>query len=173
MSDPTSDEFADIEADNVAAAASYRLEVPTGMARRAVAIVTCIDTRIDPLRMFGLEPGDAKFLRNAGARVTDDVERSLAVAAAVLGVKRVAVVVHTDCRMASVTQDDAVAAVSRASGSADLATRIDYLTTGDGDQLDALRADVERLRALPVLAAGTPVAGYRLDLGSGLLHRIC
>ena len=61
--------------------------------------MTCIDSRIDPLAVFGLEPGDAKILRNAGARVTDDVERGLALAAAALGVTRIAVVQHTDCKL--------------------------------------------------------------------------
>ena len=70
-------------------------------AGRGLAVVTCMDSRIDPLRMLGLRPGDAKILRTAGARVTDDVLRSLVLAHQLLGVERVMVLVHTDCAMAT------------------------------------------------------------------------
>ena len=93
------DAFADLFEGNERYAAVEHEVVRPGVARRGLAIVTCIDSRIDPLAVFGLVPGDAKILRNAGARVTADVLRTLALAAAALGVTRIAVVQHTDCKM--------------------------------------------------------------------------
>src|SRR5687768_13261243 len=76
-----------------------------GVAARGLAVITCIDSRIDPLAMLGLRAGDAKIIRNAGARVTRDALRSLVLAVNLLGVSRVCVVQHTECAM--VGSDDA------------------------------------------------------------------
>src|SRR5688500_12257235 len=78
----------------------------TGRAARGLAVVTCMDSRIDPLGLLGLKPGDAKIIRNAGARVTDDVLRTLVLAVYLLGVERVLVMPHTDCGMAKVSDAD-------------------------------------------------------------------
>jgi carbonic anhydrase len=75
-----------------------------------------MDSRIEPLAMLGLAPGDAKILRNAGARVTDNVLRTLALARHLLGVDRVMVVEHSRCRMAGGTEQDVHAAVEAAGG---------------------------------------------------------
>lgn len=93
--------FDDVLAANADYSQSFTdLGLPA-MAGRGLAVVTCMDSRIDPLRMLGLRPGDAKILRTAGARVTDDVLRSLVLAHQLLGVERVMVLVHTDCAMAT------------------------------------------------------------------------
>ena len=81
---------------------------------RQLAVLTCMDVRIDPLRVLGLRPGDANVLRNAGALVTDDVLRSLRAAASALGVRRVAIMGHTDC--AGHGADDVAAAAAVAEG---------------------------------------------------------
>src|SRR6202521_6330576 len=87
-----------------------------GRAARGLAVLTCIDSRIDPLAMLGLRAGDAKIIRNAGARVTDDALRSLVLAANLLGVTRVCVVQHTDCAMIGLTDDEMRARAGVASG---------------------------------------------------------
>ena len=110
------DAFADLFAANARYAAVEHEVAASGVARRGLAIVTCIDSRIDPLAVFGLEPGDAKILRNAGARVTADVLRTLALAVAALGVTRIAVVQHTDCKMASATAGELRRAVEASVG---------------------------------------------------------
>ena len=92
-----------------------------------LAVVTCMDSRIDPLRMLGLAPGDAKIVRNAGARVTDDVLRTLVLASYLLGVNRVMVVPHTDCRMTVDAEDDVHRAVA-ATGGPDTRS-LSFLTT--------------------------------------------
>jgi carbonic anhydrase len=127
-----------------------------------------MDSRIDPLRMLGLTAGDAKILRNAGARVTDDVLRTLVVAAHLLGVNRVMVVAHTSCRMADCTEEDVHAAI-RSAGGPDTRS-ISFLTTTD--QESSLRGDVQRVRSSPYLGNIT-AGGFVYDLGTGRLHRIC
>ena len=82
---PTDDPFADVLAANEQFAEGFALSDLPGTAARGLAVLTCMDSRIDPLRMLGLEPGDAKILRNAGARVTDDVLRTLVLASYLLG----------------------------------------------------------------------------------------
>ena len=80
--------------------------------RRQLAVLTCMDSRLDPLRDLGLERGDAMVLRNAGATVSDDVERSLRVAHEQLGVREVWIVAHSDC-VANGGDDDAAVAELR------------------------------------------------------------
>src|SRR4029078_9849006 len=77
-----------------------------GVAAKGLAVLTCIDSRIDPWAMLGLQAGDAKIIRNAGARVTTDALRSLVLAANLLGVTRVCVVQHTECAMVGTTDDE-------------------------------------------------------------------
>jgi len=96
---PTSD-FSDIVSANETFVQSFQHSELTGTARKGLAIITCMDARISPLAVVGMQAGDAKILRNAGARVTDDVLRTLVLASYLLGVNRVLVMPHTDCRMA-------------------------------------------------------------------------
>ncbi len=98
--------FKDLLDANQSYAASFQAHGLGGEARKGLAIVTCMDSRIDPLHIVGMEAGDAKILRNAGARVTDDVLRTLVLATHLLNVNRILVMPHTDCRMASATEDE-------------------------------------------------------------------
>jgi len=135
-----------------------------GKAARGLAVVTCMDSRISPLEMLGLQPGDAKILRNAGARVTEDVLRTLVLAVHLLEVTRVMVVPHTDCRMTEVT-DDEVHAELLAHGVD--SRSLEFRTIGD--QVEALRRDVQRIRSSPYLPAGLPVVGAIYDVSTGLI----
>jgi carbonic anhydrase len=127
-----------------------------------------MDSRIEPLRMLGLRPGDAKILRNAGARVTDDVLRTLVLASYLLGVERVMVVAHTDCRMAAESEDEVHAAVEAAGGPD---TRSLAFLVAD-DQEETVRDDVQRIRSSPFLT-GLVVGGFLYDVDSGSLTRLC
>jgi carbonic anhydrase len=89
--------FDDVLAANEEYARSYAFGGLTGRAGRGLAVLTCMDSRIEPLQMLGLVPGEAKILRNAGARVDDGVVAALALAQEALDVTRVMVVAHTDC----------------------------------------------------------------------------
>src|SRR5690349_12872769 len=98
--------FEDLLAANRRYASKFHDPGVSGKAARHLAVLTCIDSRIDPLAMLGLIPGDAKIIRNAGARVTDDALRSLVLAVNLLDVDRICVVQHTDCAMARSSDDE-------------------------------------------------------------------
>jgi carbonic anhydrase len=139
-----------------------------GRARRGLAIVTCIDSRIDPLASFGLKPGDAKILRNAGARVTDDVLRTLILAAHVLGVNRVALIQHTDCGGTKVDQAKMETIVGDLTG--EDASGIDFLTVTD--QIATLHEDAQRIRDCALMPAGTEVGEFMYDVENGRLTAV-
>jgi carbonic anhydrase len=139
--------FDDLLAANEAYAAGTESAHLPGAAARGLAVVTCMDSRIDPLQMLGLSTGDAKVLRNAGARVTDDVLRTLVLAAHLLGVSRVMVVAHTHCRMSTATEAEVHEAIMQRSG---IDTRSLEFGTIE-DQREVLAADVQKIRSSPFL----------------------
>ncbi len=161
--------FDDVLAANDAYADSFALQGLPGRARKGLAVVTCMDSRIEPLAMLGLRPGDAKILRNAGARVTEDVLRTLVLAAHLLGVDRVMVVPHTECKMASATDDEVYALIQEISGTD--ARSLDFGLVED--QLETLRDDVQRIRSWPFLPHAFEVAGFRYDVDTGRLEHVC
>jgi carbonic anhydrase len=162
------DAFADVLAANDAYRQGFGLAGLEARAARGLAVLTCMDSRIEPLAMLGLRPGDAKILRNAGARVTDDVLRTLVLAMYLLGVERAMIVAHTKCRMAAGDEEDVHDAV-KAAGGPDTRS-LAFLVTGD--QEATLRADVQRVRSWPYLA-GLEVGGFLYDVDTGRLSRIC
>ena len=156
------DPFADVLAANADYARSFSDAATPGKAARGLAVVTCMDSRISPLEMLGLEKGDAKILRNAGARVTDDVLRTLVLAVHLLEVDRVMVVAHTDCRMTKVTDDE----VHREILARGVDTRsLEFRTIED--QREALQLDVQKIRSSPYLPDDLPVLGCRYDVSTG------
>jgi carbonic anhydrase len=161
--------FDDLLAANAAYRETFDLGGLVAGARRGLAIITCIDSRIEPLSMLGLVPGDAKIIRNAGARVTGDVLRSLVLATHLLGVNRVAVVQHTDCRMASATEEEIHKLIGDATGGADTAAW-DFLAIEDRAQV--VRDDLERLRTCALLPDDLEIGIFLYDLGSGGLETI-
>ena len=162
------DKFADILAANHNYAAKFQDEHLTGRAAKGLAIITCMDSRISPLDIMGLNPGDVKILRNAGARVTEDVLRTLVLATFLLGVDRILVMPHTDCRMASATEQEIHQAIQSDYG---VDTRsVEFRTVRD--QLGALSMDVTRVRTYPLLAPNVTVAGAVFDVRTGTLNPI-
>jgi carbonic anhydrase len=160
--------FADVLAANETYASDFSLPGLQARAAKGLAVLTCIDSRIEPLAMLGLRPGDAKILRNAGARVTDDVLRTLVLASYLLGVDRAMVIAHTDCRMAAGSEDDVHTAVSEAGGPD---TRsLAFLVTSD--QEVTVRADVQRVRSWPYLTR-LQVGGFLYDVETGRLSQLC
>jgi carbonic anhydrase len=160
--------FADVFAGNAEFVKTYTGEGMSGIAAKGLAIVTCMDSRIDPLSVVGMHAGDVKILRNAGARVTDDVLRTLILATHLLGVKRVLVMPHTDCRMASADEWTMHEQIREASG---IDSRgIEIRTVSDQDA--ALRTDLLRLSSFPLLPDDLAVAGAILDLGTGRISPI-
>lgn len=137
----------------------------SGMAAKGLAVITCMDSRIDPLGVLGLRPGDVKIMRNAGARVTDDMLRTLILASHLLGVNRVLVMPHTDCKMAGTSETAIHDSIRRTSG---VDTRcIEFRVTTD--QVTALASDVTRVRSHPLLPQGLSIGGAIYDVASGVL----
>ena len=160
------DAFADVIAANEDYAQQYTASELTGWAVKGLAVITCMDSRIAPLGVLGMQPGDAKILRNAGARVTEDVLRTLVLATYLLGVRRVLVMPHTDCKMASGEEVDVHQQILEKSGVDTRSLEIRTVT----DQMSALVTDVVRVRAFPLLPADFVVAGAILDVRTGRLQ---
>jgi carbonic anhydrase len=161
-------DFDDVLTANAAYAETFRSAGLTGRAARGLAVLTCMDSRIEPLAMLGLSIGDAKLLRNAGARVTDEVLRTLVVATYLLSVERVMVVAHTNCRMAGGTEADVHEAIAAAGGPDTRSLRFGPTT----DQEATLVADVQRLRSWPYVS-GLMVGGFLYDVDTGRIRQIC
>ena len=161
-------EFEDVLASNAEYVKSFADEGLTGTAASGLAVITCMDSRIDPLGVLGKKPGDVKILRNAGARVTDDMLRTLILATYLLGVTRVLVMPHTNCRMAGGSESQIHAAILVEHG---IDTRSVEFRTVD-DQESALRTDLVRIRSHPLLPTGLVVGGVIFDVHSGAIRPI-
>jgi carbonic anhydrase len=160
--------FDDLLAANETYANTFSDGELTGRAARGLAVVTCMDSRIDPLGLLGLHAGDAKILRNAGARVTDDVLRTLVLAVYLLGVDRVLVMPHTDCRMAKSTDEEVHRLIATEHG---IDTRsLEFQTVRD--QEETLRHDITRIMTSPFLPQTLTVGGALYDVRTGRLRLV-
>lgn len=127
-----------------------------------------MDSRISPLAVVGMQSGDAKILRNAGARVTEDVLRTLVLATYLLGVTRILVMPHTDCRMAQSEEAEIHATIEEQFG---VDTRgLEFRTVLD--QRKALETDVNRIRSYPLLRKGVSVGGAIYNVSTGTLELV-
>jgi carbonic anhydrase len=161
------DAFEDLLAANRVFAETFALSGFDGVAHAGVALVTCMDSRIDPLRMLGLEPGDAKIFRNPGGRVTPQALEALVLGVHLLNVRRVLVVPHTRCAMASSTLDELRARVGASAGQ-----DASWQTFGVvEDQEGTLKDDVRSIRAHPLIPDSVAVGGFMYDVDTGLLTR--
>ena len=155
--------FTDVLEGNAAYAARFPGTGLSGRAAKGLALVTCMDSRIEPLQLLGMDQGDVKILRNAGARVTDDVLRTLVLAAYLLDVTRVLVMPHTHCKMASATEEEIHAQILEAYGVD--TNSVEFRTVPD--QEAALAYDVRRIRSYPLLPRDLVVAGAVYDVHTG------
>tara|TARA_B100000745_G_scaffold178053_1_gene116627 strand:+ start:108 stop:584 length:477 start_codon:yes stop_codon:yes gene_type:complete len=129
--------------------------------RRHLAIVTCMDARIDVFAALDLDLGDAHVIRNAGGRVTEDVLRSLALSSHTMGVTSVVVMQHTRCGLAGVSN----AELEEVTG-----TGIDFFAIDD--HVETLRADLKKIRDTPYLSILYEVAGFVHDIDSGHITEV-
>jgi carbonic anhydrase len=154
----------------VAAAAAYAAGFVPGSQTprplRHVAIVTCIDARLDLFRMLGLTPGDAHILRNAGGIVTDDVVRSLVISQGLLGTEEVVLVLHTGCGLLG--EEEALRGRIAAAGGVAPPFTLGAFADVDEGVLDGLR----RLRASPHLRHRDHVRGFVFDVETGHLREV-
>jgi carbonic anhydrase len=162
------EQFDDLLGANAEYVKSFKYSELTGSAAKGLAVVTCMDSRINPLSVVGMRSGDAKILRNAGARVTEDVIRTLVLATYLLNVDRILVMPHTDCEMARGDEADIHALIDEKFG---VDTRsLEFRTTRD--QKAALAIDVNRIRAYPLLRDGVTVAGAIYDVKTGTIQPV-
>lgn len=159
------DELLAANARYVAGFTSGRLEAPP---TRHLVILTCMDARMLTSDVFGLAVGDAHVLRNAGGRVTDDALRSLLVSTHILGTRAVAVVHHTECGMAKITDAAFAATIEEATGH----SPGDLPLHAIEDPGAALEDDVAALAGSPLFPAGTEVAGFFYDVRTGVLSLV-
>jgi carbonic anhydrase len=158
-------------ADEMLSAAAARSERLAARAlgarpRRKVAVLTCMDARLDPFAMLGLELGDAHIVRNAGGLVTEDAIRSLAASQRLLGTEEVVVVMHRDCGLHGASEDDFAAALARDGA------RPAWRLGAFADLEETLRAGLRRLRATPELPCRDRIRGFVFDPESGSLQEV-
>ena len=160
--------FDDLLANNRAFAESFDLGGFDGVARAGVALVTCMDSRIDPLRMLGLSHGDAKIFRNPGGRVTPQALEALVLSTHLLNVDRIIIAPHTKCAMASSTLEQVREKVG-ASAEQDAS----WMSFGVvEDQVAALKDDIHKVIAHPLIKADVKVGGFIYDVDTGLLNPV-
>lgn len=134
---------------------------------RALFVLTCMDARVDPLRILGLDLGDAHVVRNAGGRVTADVVRSLVLSSVLLGTRHVAVIHHTDCGLQA-PSDAHVHEQLR-----DRGVDVGDMAIGTFDDVDeSVRDDVAALAGDPLVETSMTVSGYVYDVGTRELRTV-
>ena len=141
--------------------ASARAMVADARPGRRLAVVTCMDARIDVFAILGLHLGDAHVIRNAGGRVTPDVLRSLAISSHVLGVDTVVVMQHTKCGLTGVTEEELVEQVGADLGFFPIR-----------DHASALHEDIDLLAAAPYLEPVKQIGGFVYDVETGRLDDV-
>jgi len=141
------------------------LPMPPG---RKVAVLTCMDARIDPAKQLGLQEGDAHVIRNAGGRASEDALRSLIISQQLLGTQEVVVIHHTDCGMLTFSNADLHKQLGE-HFDAD-PSGIDFLPFND--LAESVRADVAAVRESPFIPANIQVSGFIYDVRSGQLQAV-
>ncbi|MFG1813770.1 beta-class carbonic anhydrase [Kribbella sp. NPDC049174] len=160
--------FEDLLAANADYAKEFAYGGFDGIAHAGVGVVTCMDSRIPPLEMLGLKPGDAKVLRSAGGRVTEVTMTGLVLGVQLLGVRRIMIIPHTRCAMAAMSEDDLRRQVETAAGKPAGYLPIHVIP----DQLEALRHDVTAVRDHPLIGDDILVGGFMYDVDNGRLTQI-
>lgn len=138
-----------------------------GTPARKVAIVTCMDCRIDPVRAFGLTVGDANVIRNAGGLVVEDTIRSLAISQRKLGTTAVMIIQHTRCGLSTFSDDDFRAELATETG-----VTPPWAPQPFGAQEDNVRDALEQIRTSALLPHTDDVRGFIFDVDTGLLTEV-
>jgi carbonic anhydrase len=133
---------------------------------KRVAILTCMDARLDPAKFVGLVEGDAHIIRNAGGRVSDDAVRSLLISFKLLNTNEWFVIHHTDCGMEKFSNDDIDAQFNLAESES-----INWLTFTDNEK--SVLEDVQLLKDHPLVPSEIIIHGFIYNCSTGLLHKVC
>jgi carbonic anhydrase len=138
-----------------------------GRPSRHIAIVACMDSRMDFSPMLGLRDGEAHVIRNAGGVVTDDVVRSLAISQRLLSTREIMLIHHTDCGMQKTTDDEFKRAVEAETG-----IRPHWAVESFGDPEQDVRQSIGRLRASPFIPHKDAIRGFVFDVDTGKLNEV-
>ncbi|MGH7891721.1 MAG: beta-class carbonic anhydrase [Thermodesulfobacteriota bacterium] len=136
---------------------------------RKIAILTCMDARIEPMRLTGLGTGDAHIVRNAGGRASDDAIRSLVISNRLVGTNEWLVIHHTGCGIENLTNEK-MAEIAGESYKTSEGVYVNWLTIRD--RIQSIRDDVKRLREHPLTPHDVTVSGFIYDIETGLLNEV-
>jgi len=134
---------------------------------RQVAIVACMDARLDPARVLGLEEGDAHVIRNAGGVVTDDAIRSLAISQRLLGTEEIILIHHTGCGMLTFTDDEFKRTIEEDTG-----IKPEWAAEAFGDVDSDVRQSIARIKASPFIPRKDAVRGFVYEVETGRLREV-
>jgi carbonic anhydrase len=153
--------------NNAAYAASFQAgDLPMPPAKQ-VAVLACMDARINPYGALGLREGDAHVIRNAGGVVTDDAIRSLAISQRLLGTREIILIHHTDCGMLTFQDDDLKAAIEKETG-----LRPHFALEAFADVAEDVRQSIRRIQASPFVPQKDSVRGFVYDVSTGKLNEV-
>ena len=157
------DEYLESNADY---AETFAPSLP-GKPARHVAVVACMDSRLDVFGLLGMSQGDAHVLRNAGGAVTDDMIRSLAISQRLLGTTEIILIHHTDCGMLTFTDDDFKRSIEAETG-----IKPAWAAEAFPDLDDDVRQSVARIKASPFIPHQNAIRGFVFDVATGKLNEV-
>jgi carbonic anhydrase len=157
----------DLVRNNDSYASSFKKgDLPLPPARH-VAVVACMDARLDVHKILGLQEGDAHVIRNAGGAVTDDAIRSLAISQRLLGTREIILIHHTDCGMLTFKDDDLKKKIEAETG-----IRPEFALEAFSDLDDDVRQSIARIKASPFIPHKSNIRGFVYDVRSGKLLEV-
>ena len=134
---------------------------------KKVAVVACMDARLDPARVLGLNEGDAHVIRNAGGVVTDDEIRSLAISQRLLGTEEIVLIHHTDCGMLTFTDDEFRRSIQQETG-----IKPEWAAEAFGDVDEDVRQSIARIEASPFIPHKDAIRGFVYEVETGRLREV-
>jgi carbonic anhydrase len=134
---------------------------------RQVAVVACMDARLDPAKILGIDEGDAHVIRNAGGVVTEDALRSLAISQRLLGTKEIVLLHHTDCGMVTFTDDDFRQGIEAETG-----IRPTWSAEAFPDAAADVRQGIKRIAANPFIPHTDQIRGFVFDVATGAIDEV-
>jgi len=134
---------------------------------KGVAVLACMDARLDPARVLGLNEGDAHVIRNAGGVVTDDEIRSLAISQRLLGTEEIVLIHHTDCGMLTFSDDDFRRSIQDETG-----IKPEWAAEAFGDLDEDVRQSIARIKASPFIPRKDNIRGFVYEVETGKLREV-
>ncbi|OCB44898.1 carbonate dehydratase [Mycobacterium malmoense] len=156
----------DYLANNARYASTFSGPLPMPPAKH-VAVVACMDARLDVYRLLGLNEGEAHVIRNAGGVVTDDVIRSLAISQRLLGTREIILIHHTDCGMLTFTDDDFKRGIQEETG-----LKPAWAAEAFPDPAEDVRQSLRRIEASPFVTKHVSARGFVFDVATGKLDEV-